>query len=251
MAQSIYDNPIFFERYLQLRKNPISMNEVVEKPTMFALLPDLKGKKVLDLGCGAGGHLLHYLDLGAEKVVGIDLSQNMLNQAGEDFRALAIPQEKYAFYCLSMADLVYFSEGEFDLIVSSFAFHYVADFSALLAEISSKLTACGMLIFSQEHPITTCYRGGDRWEKDEKKQQVAYRLNYYRDEGVRERNWFGQAFNTYHRTTATILNQLIRAGFNVLQIEEPMLAEQSEWHEEFKDLLHRPPLLFIKAQKQK
>lgn len=37
MKQSVYDNPIFFERYLKLRENPISLNEVVEKPTMFGL----------------------------------------------------------------------------------------------------------------------------------------------------------------------------------------------------------------------
>ena len=30
---------------------------------------------------------------------------------------------------------------------------------------------------------------------------------------------------------------------------EPMLAEQPQWHDEFKDLRHRPPLLFIKARK--
>ena len=33
-------------------------------------------------------------------------------------------------------------------------------------------------------------------EKNEKKQQVAYRLNHYRDEGLRERNWFQQPFQT-------------------------------------------------------
>ena len=30
---------------------------------------------------------------------------------------------------------------------------------------------------------------------------------------------------------------------------EPMLADQPQWHDEFKDLRHRPPLLFIKARK--
>lgn len=250
MKQSIYDNPIFFERYKQLRTNPISMNEVVEKPTMFSLLPDLNGKKVLDLGCGAGGHLLHYLDLGAEKVVGVDLSQNMLNQAKADFDTLGIPPEKYTFHCLPMESIEQIPESDFDLVVSSFAFHYVENFPELLAKISRKLTACGSLIFSQEHPITTCYRGGDRWEKNEQKQQVAYRLNFYREEGERERNWFQQSFKTYHRTTATILNNLIQADFEIQQVVEPMLAEQSEWHNEFKDLQHRPPLLFVKAKKR-
>ena len=78
MKKSIYDTPIFFERYQQLRHNPISMNEVVEKPTMFGMLPELKGKKVLDLGCGMGEHLAYYLEQGASQVVGLDLSELML-----------------------------------------------------------------------------------------------------------------------------------------------------------------------------
>ncbi len=49
---SVYDKENFFELYQKLRANPISLNEIVEKPTMLSLLPDLKGKKLLDLGCG-------------------------------------------------------------------------------------------------------------------------------------------------------------------------------------------------------
>ncbi len=49
--------------------------------------------------------------------------------------------------------------------------------------ISEKLKPNGTLVFSQEHPITTCHKVGERWEKDGNKRQVAYRLNHYRDEG--------------------------------------------------------------------
>ena len=42
---SVYDQENFFELYQKLRANPISLNEIVEKPTMLSLLPDLKGKK--------------------------------------------------------------------------------------------------------------------------------------------------------------------------------------------------------------
>lgn len=251
MKKSIYDTPIFFERYQQLRQNPISMNEVVEKPTMFSLLPDLTNKKVLDLGCGTGGHLAHYLVLGAKKVVGLDLSELMLQQAEKTLSVQWRKEKDFSLYCLPMERLNELPETDFDIVSSSFAFHYIEDFAALLENISSKMTACGTLIFSQEHPIVTCYKEGYRWEKDETKQQVAYRLNYYRDEGQRDRSWFQQSFNTYHRTIATIFNQLIQKGFEILQVEEPMLAEQPEWHNEFKDLQHRPPLLFVKARKQK
>lgn len=250
MKKSIYDTPIFFERYQQLRQNPISMNEVVEKPTMFGLLPDVTGKKVLDLGCGTGEHLAYYLAQGAEKVVGLDLSEMMLEAAKLRLTEIGFSENQFALYHLPMEALDSIPDGTFDLITSSFAFHYIEDFPALLAKISAKLTACGTLIFSQEHPIVTCYREGYRWEKNEAKQQVAYRLNYYREEGERDRSWFQQPFKTYHRTLSTIVNNLIQAGFVIEQMEEPMLANQPEWHTEFKDLQHRPPLLFVKARKE-
>ena len=213
---SVYDKENFFALYQKLRSNPISLNEIVEKPTMLSLLPDLQGRKLLDLGCGTGGHLQLYLERGADKVIGTDLSEKMLEQAEKDLQKCG---------------------------------HYNEDFPALLASVANKLKPNGTLVFSQEHPITTCHKEGERWEKNEKKQQVAYRLNHYRDEGLRERNWFQQPFKTYHRTMATIINDLIAAGFQIEQMAEPMLAEQPQWHDEFKDLRHRPPLLFIKARK--
>ena len=249
MKKSIYDTPIFFERYQQLRHNPISMNEVVEKPTIFGMLPELKGKKVLDLGCGMGEHLAYYLEQGASQVVGLDLSELMLHKAKETLSKNWQEGHNFKLYCSPMESLDQITENQFDLVVSSFAFHYIDDFSDLLAKISAKMTAYGILLFSQEHPIVTCYQDGYRWEKNEQKQQVAYRLNYYRDEGERSRNWFQQSFKTYHRTMATIFNQLIQAGFDIAQVEEPMLADKPEWHNEFKDLQHRPPLLFVKAVK--
>ena len=70
---SVYDKENFFALYQKLRSNPISLNEIVEKPTMLSLLPDLQGKKLLDLGCGTGGHLKLYLEHNAASVVGTDL----------------------------------------------------------------------------------------------------------------------------------------------------------------------------------
>ena len=247
---SVYDKENFFELYQKLRANPISLNEIVEKPTMLSLLPDLKGKKLLDLGCGTGGHLQLYLERGADKVIGTDLSEKMLKQAEKDLQKCGQFSGRFSLYQLPMEKLAELPESDFDIITSSFAFHYIEDFLALLASIANKLKPNGTLVFSQEHPITTCHKEGERWEKNEKKQQLAYRLNHYRDEGLRERNWFQQPFKTYHRTTATIINNLIEKGFQIEQMAEPMLAEKTEWQAEFKDLQHRPVLLFIKATKK-
>lgn len=244
--QSVYDRDNFFALYQKLRANPISLNNLVEKPTMLSLLPDLQGKKLLDLGCGTGEHLRLYLQRQADFVCGIDLSQAMLQQAAQN---LAEFTPHFCLKQLAMEEISTLEQQDFDLVTSSFAFHYVEDFAKLLQDIYQKLKPNGYLIFSQEHPIVTCYRGGERWEKDEHKQQLAYRLNYYREEGERQRNWFQQPFKTYHRTMATIVNQLINQGFLIEQMQEPMLADQPQWQAEFKDLQHRPVLLFIKAKK--
>ena len=52
--ESIYDNPVFFEGYRQIRAQKNNYNDLLEQPVMRALLPDLSGKTVLDLGCGYG-----------------------------------------------------------------------------------------------------------------------------------------------------------------------------------------------------
>ena len=244
MKKSVYDTENFFALYQKLRANPISLNNIVEKPTMLSLLPDLQGKRLLDLGCGTGEHLALYLEQGADFVVGVDLSESMLKQADIN---LSTKRPHFSLYQSSMEQLSELPENDFDIITSSFAFHYVQDFPKLLADIKAKLKPNGTLVFSQEHPIVTAYQGGERWEKNAQKEQIAYRLNFYRDEGERDRTWFKQPFKTYHRTTATIINQLIEAGFKIEKMAEPMLAEQPEWHAEFKDLQHRPVLLFIRA----
>lgn len=244
--QSVYDTENFFESYQKLRANPVSLNNIVEKPTMLSLLPDLTGKKLLDLGCGSGEHLRLYLERGAGFVAGVDLSAAMLRQAE---KKLADFRPHFALYRAPMECLSQLAESEFDLITSSFAFHYVQDFPGLLNTVAAKLKPQGTLIFSQEHPIVTAYKGGERWEKNAQKEQLAYRLNFYRDEGERNRSWFKQPFKTYHRTTATIMNNLIKAGFVIENVQEPMLADRPEWQAEFKDLQHRPVLLFVKARK--
>ena len=99
---SVYDKENFFALYQKLRSNPISLNEIVEKPTMLSLLPDLQGKKLLDLGCGTGGHLQLYLERDAERVVGTDLSVKMLEQAEKDLQKCG--QFSGCFFVISTTD---------------------------------------------------------------------------------------------------------------------------------------------------
>ena len=130
--QSVYDKDGFFELYQKLRSNSKSLNEIVEKPTMLGLVGGVSGKRILDLGCGCGEHLKLYLERGAAFVAGIDLSQAMLKQAAKN---LAEFRPHFVLEQAPMEHLERLNESNFDVITSSFAFHYVQDFSALLAKI--------------------------------------------------------------------------------------------------------------------
>ncbi len=252
--KSVYDEEEFFKLYQKLRQNPHSLNEVVEKKTMLEMVPPLANKRVLDLGCGMGEHLGLYLKNGADFVAGVDLSEAMLSVAQENLHKFCRKsgRDEKETFSLNQCTMEKFDELHLplmDVITSSFAFHYIANFPDLLKKITQQLKVGGTLVFSQEHPIVTCHKDGDRWQKDEQKRPLAYRLNHYREEGERDRNWFKKPFKTYHRTVATIINDLISAGLTIEEVREPMLQNEPEWQESFKDLAHRPVLLFVKVRK--
>ena len=54
MTQNIYDNDEFFAGYGQLPRSVEGLDGAPEWPALRAMLPDLHGLKVLDLGCGFG-----------------------------------------------------------------------------------------------------------------------------------------------------------------------------------------------------
>ncbi len=53
MPQNIYDDPVFFAGYSELRRTERGRNAALEQPALERLLPRvLDGLRVLDLGCG-------------------------------------------------------------------------------------------------------------------------------------------------------------------------------------------------------
>ena len=70
MKQNIFDNENFFNGYRELRNSGTNLNDLLMQPAMEETLPDLKGKTVLDIGCGYGHNCLEFINKGAKKVVG-------------------------------------------------------------------------------------------------------------------------------------------------------------------------------------
>lgn len=244
-VQNIYDNEIFFEGYKKLRNRKINYNNIQEKPVMQSLLPDMAGKTVLDLGCGFGENCIDFLNRGASRVVGVDISEKMLSIAKIDN---AFKNIEYIH--LDMNDLNTIGE-KFDIVYSSLAFHYVESFSKLLRDINYLLKDNGLLIYSQEHPLTTAPKQGSIWTLDENKKPLFYNLSNYMESGERSVEWFVKGVIKYHRPFSEIVNTLIETGFKIEKMLEPLPDERAlELIPKMKKDIHKPNFLLIKAVKE-
>lgn len=242
--QNIYDDDIFFESYRQLRTR-VNANEIVEIPALFKMLPSLNGFSILDIGCGYGEHCVKYIEVGARKVVGIDISEKMLQIANEENSS-----PKIIYKQLAIEDLFKLTD-HFDLVVSSLALHYIEDFNEVVEQVYRILNDGGSFIFSQEHPFNTCFTYGDRWTRDEEGNKLNANISNYSIDGKRESRWFKDGVIKYHRTFTSIINTIISSGFTIEEISEPIPSDKiMEQYHEYKDNIHKPDFLLIKARKQ-
>jgi len=214
--QNIFDNEIFFEKYKALRQTETNLNVLLEQPAMLRLLPDLKGKAILDMGCGYGHNCINFLSEGAERVLGIDISEKMLNIAMHEST-----NERIEYRQMSMADISSLNR-RFDVVYSSLAIHYVEDFDTLAQSVYCLLNEGGCFLFSQEHPIMTATADGlGHWNRDENGRKASYTFSNYGQQGKREMNWIIDGVIKFHRTLGSIITSLARAGFIIDTVLEP------------------------------
>lgn len=102
-----------------------------------------QGKRVCDVGCGAGGKSLYYASQGAEHVTGLDVLEKYGPQAEALAERLGLG-DRFTFLCRDAADTG-LPEGSFDAIVMNDAMEHVADPAGVLAECARLLRPGGRL----------------------------------------------------------------------------------------------------------
>jgi SAM-dependent methyltransferase len=242
MTQNIYDNPEFFAGYSRLGRSVDGLDGAAEWPALRSLLPELRGRRVVDLGCGFGWFCRWARQQGAAAVLGIDVSEKMLA------RAQATTTDPAITYLKADMEGVELPQGAFDLAYSSLALHYVEDLGGLLAKVHRALAPGGQFVLSVEHPIFTApsqpgwsvgVNGRKTWPVDS-----------YLCEGPRRTDWLSRGVIKQHRTLATYLNLLLRLGFALSHIEEwGPTHEQIAARPALEDERQRPMFLLVSARR--
>lgn len=244
MKENKYDDERFFDQYSRMSRSVEGLAGAGEWHVLRRILPRLEGRTLLDLGCGYGWHCKYAVEHGAMKVVGIDLSEKMIEKARQ---INAYPRIEYRV--AAVEDYEYPPKA-FDVVLSSLTFHYLESFGEICQKVHDTLRAGGEFIFSAEHPVFTA-QGSQQWQTDDNGRPLYWPVDNYFHEGRRTADFLGEQVVKYHKTLTTYIGTLLRHGFEITHFEEPKPSpEMLDRVEGMRDELRRPMMLIIGARKK-
>lgn len=238
-----YDNEKFFEEYRKMPRSRDGLSAAGEWHQLKPLFPPLQGKSVLDLGCGYGWHCAFAAEQGAVQVLGIDLSQKMIEEAKKrnpgkriEYRVCGIEEYEYP-------------ESMWDCVVSNLALHYIENIEKIFQMVYRTLKHGGTFVFNIEHPVFTAGAGQD-WIYTESGTPQYWPVDHYFIPGKRNTHFLGCDVVKQHHTLTQILMGLLDSGFEMKAVEEAEPPEEMMGIPGMKDELRRPMMLLVKANKK-
>jgi SAM-dependent methyltransferase len=225
------------DRFLEHVARPNSWNNLYERPNMIVRLPELKGKAVLDLGCATGFYTEYALNKGVKSVTAVDISQVLLDRL-----ASRIKSPKLKLYRADISQPMTFLKSEsFDCVICSLVIDYIKDWEPLFKESRRITKKGGWVVLAVHHPFSMyVYRN----------RQDYFSLKMIEDTWARKS---AQPFKTnyYIRPLNEVLRPIIQSKFKIISIEEPPPDERCKEisPEAYKEMMDRPPFLFIVLEK--
>eukprot|EP01133_Synstelium_polycarpum_P006773 gene6773-7872_t len=242
-SQNIYDDKNFYDNYAQLPRSKCGMKGMPEWETVKSMLPDINGKKVIDLGSGYGWFCGAARQLGAKDVEGVDLSEKMIAKAQE------INQDGNIQYRQADLETLELPVDTYDLVYSSLTIHYIVALERLLKQIYGSLHQGGSFVFTMEHAIFTC--DPNQWWSTDDKGNSYWKVTNYQMEGDRSTNFLADGVMKQHRKLSTVINMLIKCGFTIDIVDEwgPSDAQIKE-NPDLAIEKHRPMFVLYKVSKK-
>lgn len=241
---SEYDNESFFNQYARMSRSKEGLSAAGEWHQLKPLFPPLQEKSVLDLGCGYGWHCAFASEQGADKILGIDLSERMIAEAKKRNSRANIS------YLICGIDDYEYPENTWDVVISNLALHYIEDLEWVFQNVNKTLKPGGAFLFNIEHPSFTAGVGQD-WIYSEDGSPKYWPIDNYFIPGERKTNFLGCEVVKQHHTLTQILMGLLDNGFAIEAVIEAEPPENMMDIPGMKDELRRPMMLLVKATVKK
>lgn len=187
----------------------------VLNPVLFELLGDVRGKQILDAGCGTG-YLCRMLAQRGARVTGVEPAATMFNYAVA--RENADPQG----VTHAQQDLSELSgyNNSFDIVVCNMVLMDIPDYHLAIRNCIAALKSGGQFVFSLLHP---CFDEIDNADFEQGYRVKGYiRVQEYFDEFAIKQT-YGVAI---HRPLSAYINFVIDNGCMIQRIIEPMLSPE-------------------------
>jgi SAM-dependent methyltransferase len=206
----------------------------------FRLLGDLKGKRVLELGCGGAQCSIAFARQGAT-AIGIDFSVEQLAYARHLCEREGIKVELRQG---DLADLAFLRADSVDLVFSAYTLGSVEDLNRVFRQVHRVLKPNAPLVFSLPHPAYVMIDDGDP------ELPLLIRRSYF-DRSPVDFEWNGVAFRDFHHTIADLLMGLVRAGYRIDTALEPEPSSTGPRSMYWRDTFYYVPrTLILRARKE-
>jgi SAM-dependent methyltransferase len=191
--------------------------------TDLRLIGDVRGKRVLDLGCGGGENAVAFAKQGAHTIA-LDTSHGQLSLA----RSLAETEEiRVEWHESDAADLAFMRADSIDVALSVGLLSEVEDIDRLFRQVHRVLRHGSPFVFAYEHPLALCVgrEGGEPGGLPFGRLEM--RRSYY-DTGPIEQVRDGEKLTVWPRTIADVFAALHRAGYRVDALIEPQPTRSAD-----------------------
>jgi len=226
-------------RCRQLDQGTDISHDKVLLPRMLRLGGVLKGKKVIDVGCGCG-FLTNAAANYATSVIGIDSARRMIQEAQHRHS-----RSNLSFQASSLAMFARIQKGRYDVCFSNMSIITMPNLAASIQAMAVLLRSKGLLIFSIAHP---CF-----WNFYRKDEPLA-RFNYWRPHAVKApfritlgRKPLPVETTYFHRPIAAYISALTRAGLHLETVVEPNPPHAAPV--EYRRAFHLPRFMLFRARK--